>query len=625
MKKRALILGFLIAQLPVWAALNPVVDSIPMRDGKKLAADVYIPIGCTSCPTILIQTPYNRLLYRFGLPLGVGQQIDNSPYVYVIVDWRGFYGSSSAMIASPNRGQDGYDVVDWISQQSWSDGKVGTWGPSALGKIQYETAREQHPAHLCAVPLVASPRFEYEEYYHGGVYRTEYLQQLDALGYGLSSVVLANPVKNLTWTFAYNQSNYPASITIPCMMIGGWYDHASDAMLSYFSALRTTSPLAVRNKHRLIMGPWVHGGHGAAYVGSALQGELSYPGAEGWGDSLALAFLDHYLRGISNGIDLTEYVTYFQMGEDEWNVAPSWPPSGVSPIKLYLQNDFSLGTVLPSNGTGASLITFDPRNPSPTIGGPTLRSDLDQGPYNQAPLVESRNDVLIFESPVLGAPVVMKGNVRAHFYVSSNRKDTDVAVRITDVYPDGRSMILLDGIRRMRFRNGFTAADTASMIPGQIYEVDVQLMNSAITFLPGHRIRLDITSSNYPRFDVNLNNGGAMYVAGDTLVAQNTIYHNASQASYIELRLEDFIGETPEDLFVGHKLFPNPANEFLELTVPGNSEFSWEIFDVQGKSQKSGTCKGENRVVVAELYPGLYVLQYTINGKSYRVKWVKSK
>jgi len=117
------------------------VVQIPMRDGKFLAADVYVPSGCTSCPTILIQTPYNRLAFRMGLPLGIGQNLNSSNYNFVVVDWRGFYGSSAAIVAQPNRGQDGYDVIEWISDQSWSNQKVGTWGPSALGVIQYQTAR----------------------------------------------------------------------------------------------------------------------------------------------------------------------------------------------------------------------------------------------------------------------------------------------------------------------------------------------------------------------------------------------------------------------------------------------------------------------------------------------------
>lgn len=155
---------------------------------------------------ILIQTPYQKNWFHFGLPLGVGTNQPNSNYAFVVVDWRGFYGSAAALVPSPNRGEDGYDVVDWIAQQTWCDGNIGTWGPSALGKIQFETAKEQHPNHKCAVPLVAHPMTRYEDYYPGGVYRTEYVEQLDALGYGLSTFVLGNQVKNFTWTVAIKVS-----------------------------------------------------------------------------------------------------------------------------------------------------------------------------------------------------------------------------------------------------------------------------------------------------------------------------------------------------------------------------------------------------------------------------------
>lgn len=619
------ITGFLVGfYTSAFAILTPEVDSIPMRDGKWLLADVYVPQGCANCPAILIQTPYSRLPFRWSLPLGVGQQLDSSDYVFVIVDWRGFYGSLPAAIPSPNRGEDGYDCIEWITQQSWSNGKVGTWGPSALGKVQFETAREQHPAHLCAVPLVASPRFAYEEYYPGGVFRTEYVEQLDALGFGLSGVILANQVKNINWNVAYSQSNYPGLINTPCLMVGGWYDHATDPVIDFFLALRSSSPLAVRDQHRLLMGPWVHGGHGTAMVGSATQGELQYPDAEGWSDSLALRFFDYHLRNTPNGWDTSPYVTYFQMGEDTWNQTASWPPSGMNAIRLYLKNDFSLSSQPESNTTGNSAITLDPSDPSPTHGGATLRQDLLQGPYEQNSVVESRTDLLIFDSPQLGAPVVSKGKIKAHLYVASDRTDTDFAIRVTDVYPDGRSMLLGDGIRRMRFRNGYTATDTSSIVPGQVYEVDIEIMTKAITFLPGHKIRVDISSSNYPRYDVNLNNGGAMYVAGDTLVANNTVYHNFNQASYVEFQMIDFIGSAPDEPLNDRiSVFPNPVENLLYLNLSGLDLNYWKVTDLSGKEILNGKAITGNYIDVANLESGVYLLSLNTNQGIVTKKWIK--
>ncbi len=156
----SLALGKLLGQMT-----PTFIVQIPVRDGQSLAADVYVPAACASCPAILIQTPYNKNNFRQGLPLGIGTNLNASPYAWVVVDWRGFYGSSQAAVSNPNRGQDGYDVMDWMVAQTWCNGHIGTWGPSALGVIQYQTAKEQHPAHRCAVPLVADPSTTYDSYF----------------------------------------------------------------------------------------------------------------------------------------------------------------------------------------------------------------------------------------------------------------------------------------------------------------------------------------------------------------------------------------------------------------------------------------------------------------------------
>ncbi|HNW90101.1 MAG TPA: CocE/NonD family hydrolase [Bacteroidales bacterium] len=550
------------------------VDSVVMRDGKKLAVDVYIPdTGAgISYPVILVQTPYNRLLYRtHGLPL-FGNTIAAANYAVVIADWRCFYGSSSACNGNYDRANDGYDLVEWIAGQPWCNSKVGTWGPSALGRIQFMTARKRPPGLVCAVPLVAAPQYSYQEYYPGGVYRTEYVEQLDALGFGTSAVLLAHQTHDIAWTYSEIANYYPDSINVPMLMIGGWYDHNINVMMDFYAGIRQSSFMAVRDKHRLLMGPWTHGGHGNAGVGTAQQGQLSYPNAAGWSDSLALLFFDYYMRSVPNNWNTTPHIQYFQMGENTWQNCADWPPSGVSETILYLQNDGSIKTLLPSGNDIYNEITYDPRDPSPSIGGSTLHADLVQGPYDQAPLVENRNDILVFTTSTLTANVVMKGKVRVHLFVSSDRKDTDFAVRLTDVYPDNRSMILSDGIIRMRFRDGYTAADTSLMIPGTIYEADLELPDVANTFLAGHKIRLDISSSDYPRFDCNLNNGGAMYVAGDTLTATNRVYVDSGHASYIQLPINGFfvgVDKVNENIDPSFHVFPNPANDFLEVQFAG--------------------------------------------------------
>ena len=241
------------------AQMTPTYDDIliQMRDGEYLEADVYIPTATVTAEVILVQTPYNKDLFSWSLPLGIGMNLDSQPYIWVIVDWRGFYGSSGADLSNFTRGEDGYDICEWITQQLWHADRIGTWGPSALGGVQYNTAKEQHPNHTCAVPLVAHPQQHYEGYYYGGTLEKARLEQLDALGYGLSPIVLANTYYSAAWTFSENNSWYPSDIIIPTLQIGGWYDHNIDKMLDWYEATRNSSALAVQDEQWLLVGPWV--------------------------------------------------------------------------------------------------------------------------------------------------------------------------------------------------------------------------------------------------------------------------------------------------------------------------------------------------------------------------------
>jgi predicted acyl esterase len=272
MKRPFLFFIYAVISISVFSqgAITPTfVDSIPMRDGKKIAVDIYIPDGGSgnqySC--VLVQTPYNRQAYQIiGLPL-VGNDIAGSPFAFVIADWRGFFGSYAAIVAGYDKGKDGYDMVEWIALRTWSNGRIGTWGPSALGNIQFMTAKKRPPHLICSVPLVASGQFKYQEYYPGGVYRTEYLEQLDALGFGVSLIVKPYPTYDNVWQYFIEPAMYyPDSIDVPMFMIGGWYDHGTVTNLEMFNGLRNESYADVRNLHRLMMGPWAHGGMGPAHV-----------------------------------------------------------------------------------------------------------------------------------------------------------------------------------------------------------------------------------------------------------------------------------------------------------------------------------------------------------------------
>ena len=626
-KHNLLFLFFLFCAIKAQAILTPVVDSIVMSDGKKLAADIYIPNGMISGPVILIQTPYNRQVFRFtGLPLGVGVNVNTSNYIFVVADWRGFYGSrNAAYIGNPDRTKDGYSTVEWIASKTWSNGKVGTWGASALGKVQYQTAKGNPPHLTCICPLVAAPQFEYNEYFPNGSLRTEYVQQLDVLGFGLTTSLMAHPIKDSYWNLVEDLNDYPDSIQVPCLMIGGWYDHNTQLMMEFYNQIIQRSPLAVKSKHKILMGPWVHGGHSTAKVGTTIQGQLSYPNAQNKNDSMALQFFDFYLRNINNNWESVPAYTLYQMGANRWENSNSWPLSSVSPIRFYLNQNGLLEQKTPSNTIDSLTFTYNPSNPSPTIGGSTLRSDLLQGPYDQRAAVESRNDVLIFNSQVFNSDIVLKGRIKVVLKIASNQLDTDFDIRITDVYPDGSSMLINDAVMRMRFRNGFTSANISSLKPGSVTDCVLELPSTCITFLKGHQLRLIISSSNYPKYNRNMNNGLNMYPGNSTdsllnpLVASNTVYCNIQNSSYVELPLNNYTSAITRVEEVKGQLiiFPNPVKDKLKISLSNGFPIGnqMHVFNQLGQEVLAFDFLYDNFEIDFSKFPiGHYTIGYQLNG-----------
>ncbi len=616
--KHLLLTLSLALSLHSFAILTPIVDSIPMSDGRKLAADIYIPSGMSSGPVILIQTPYNRLLYRANaLPLGVNGNINGSNYIFVIVDWRGFYGSAqAATLNAPPQGLDGYYVVEWIASQTWSNGKIGTAGASALGKVQFQTAKYNPPHLTCINPSVAAPQFSFYEYYPNGDLRTEYLDKLDQLGFGLKNAVMNNQVYNTAWQVTESTNFYPDSIRVPCFMIGGWYDHNVKDMLEFFPAIVQRSPAGTGSQHRLLMGPWAHGGHSTAHVGTATQGQLTYTNAAGWNDSLALRYFDYYLRSQANGWDQSPVVQYYQMGENTWHSSSVWPPTGSDTVRFYMHPDHYLDNYPPDIASGAVSYSYDPADPSPTYGGPTLRSDLAQGPYDQSDTVESRNDIAMFTTLPLTQDAVLRGNVVVHLSVSSDRYDTDFEVRLTDVYPDGRSMILDHAPFRMRFRNGNTAADTAGIVPGQTYHIDLKMPYTCNTFLTGHKIRLDVTSSNYPAFNRNMNNDAATYPnkSLDTLLNPLVANNAINWDSYADLPMVGYTVGIAEISSGDLTAYPNPATNTIHITAQYDIDAVY-MYNMAGAVVWRGSTAGKEMTIsTAGLADGIYSLRTVSRG-----------
>lgn len=528
--------------------------AIPTRDGQVLAADRWTT-GASSGgdlrakPVILIQTPYNRKLYRTGnIPGFAGGAVfpANTNYHYVIVDWRGFFDSQPAATPGYNRGLDGYDCVEWIAAQPWSDGRVGTWGSSALGQIQYLTAFERPPHLVCCTIQVRFFQTGYADYYYGGDYRKEQTESIARLGLTDSSLILSHPTRDLFWRTIETTSDTPEDVAVPILMVGGWFDHSPDAILRSFASLQTRSAAAVRNQHRLIQGPWTHGG-----LGQSQQGVLQFPSATNLFETEIL-FWDHHLRQQTNNAWAQQpVVQFYQMGENAWIEDPAqagpktWAAVPRISRSLYLRAGGLLSPAPPDAGEGSDQFDYDPNNPTPSFGGARFAvfdpSVLD-GPLDLATNIETRRDVLVYSTAVLTNDLRLNAtNLVLILSASSDRTDTDFAVRLTDVHPDGRSIVLVQGIRRARFRDSFSTEQL--MTPNTIYTIPVTLQNLAHTFRRGHRLRLVISSANYPMYDRNLNDGGPMYTTNGTpLVARNRIVHEAANASRLDFQI------LPDDL-----------------------------------------------------------------------------
>lgn len=617
--KQILFALFIIPLSTAFSQLTETLDNvmIPMRDGEFLEADVFIPSNVDSAEVILIQTPYNKEMFT-NLPMGVNQNLDGQPYIWVIVDWRGFYGSSGADVSNVDRGEDGYDICEWISQQIWHKDRIGTWGPSALGGVQYATAQQHHPNHTCAVPLVAHPQQSYDSYFENGVLEEARLQTLDLLGYGLSPIIMSNTYYSALWTFSENSTWYPQDIWIPTLQIGGWYDHNIDKMVDWYAATRTSALAAVKDEQYFLVGPWVHGGTGAAYVGSSVQGELTYPNAQYVSDTMAWDFFAYYLLDSANNWQNTPKITYYETGKNQWASSNATSIENMSTDVLYLNMNGELVSGNPLLSTG---FVSDPNNPSPTIGGANLHQSLDQGPYDQNTL-DSRSDIITFETSDLLQDVSISGRVGLDLYVEASVPDCDISIRIVDVYPDGRSMLITDGMQRMRFRNGYTQADEVFMSPGTVYNVQFDLPFTNYTWKTGHKIKIYVGGNNSIRYHVNKQDGGDMYVGGTPTVGNITIQHNSTYPSKITLPGNNPILSLNENPASSITVYPNPTQDMLFINGIKGQISNIQICDLTGKIVLNQT-SANDIINVSTLDNGVYILSFIDNGAYQSVRFTK--
>jgi hypothetical protein len=422
---------------------------------------------------------------------------------------------------------------------------------------------------------------------------------------------------NIVWDIAENNTWFPDDIQIPTLQIGGWYDHTIDQMIDFYSSSRNVADLSVIDKQWLLVGPWVHGGIGPAHVGTANQGELTYPSAEFKSDSMAWEFFAYYLLDTPNGWNNTDYITYFDMGgTDDWLTSNDDDIHATGTNVLYLGQTNTLNSF---TGIDSSSFVSDPNNPSPTLGGATLSDLLDQGPYDQSSL-DSRSDIVTFASATLTNDITITGRIQLDLYISSDQPDCDISIRLADTYPDGRVMLITDGIKRMRFRNNaYTVNDEVFMTPGVVYNVQVDLPFTRYTWKAGHQIKIYLGGNNAIRFNVNLQDGDTMYLPGPGNIANITVHHNTNYPSQILLP-----GTNPTIGIVSHdrvhfNFFPNPANEILTLHSDHQIE-SYQFIDLTGKVLSNVLPLINNPIKVGYLEPGMYMLKVITNEGNFATK-----
>lgn len=549
--------------------------AVPMRDGVKLYADVYRPRREGRFPTIITRTPYG--VQRDGMHPAV-IAFARHGYAVVVQDVRGRYESEGAWDPFRNEASDGYDTVEWAARQPWSNGKVGMHGGSYLGHVQWQAAT-MAPPHLTAVfPVLASTSIYHNTFFHGGAFKL-------ALAFGWGVVRMPNRImnpqywhtesyspqelkyENIIWTLPLNRIDLESSgqkvgffrdwlrhqsydgywraisdeerfqaVKVPAHTFGGWFDLLLGGTLNGYTGLRAKGATeAARKGAKMIVGPW---GHGA----SRTYGDIDFgPLAMRSLFDMELRWNDHYLKGIDNGIDREPPVELFLMGVNKWVQYEDWPVPGTRFTPLYLasggnansmRGDGQLQFEAPS-GAEADRFVYDPDNPVPSLGGnDCCGAPFPAGPRDQRP-VESRHDVLVYSSGILKEPLAIAGPVKMKLYASTDGRDTDFMIKLVDVYPDGAAYNIAEGILRARFHEGL---DRIRLLePNRVYELEIDMRGTANVFQPGHRIRVDVTSSNFPQYDRNPNTGEDLGASGTVRVARQTVFHSSAAKSHIVL------------------------------------------------------------------------------------------
>lgn len=582
----AIVLALMVAVLAVVAGSRladpsprPTDDGVrveqvrtPMRDGVMLVADVYRPKADGRYPVMLQRTPYDR---RQGAEYW--RDFASHGYVVIVQDVRGRYASAGEFYPFKYEAQDGYDTVEWAAALPYANGKVGMWGGSYVGATQM-LAATLAPPHLVAIfPYVTA-----SEYYDGWTHQSgvlmqwftsswstilaedtlqrmaqqrerpaDWVRELPVSQYRVQEQVptaalapyfrdwVAHEQDDAYW-HQWRPSDHYGAMTVQALHGGGWHDiFLKGSIRNYLGMREHAATPEARAGQRLIIGPWAHADTSqAGKIGDVTFGPAAFVN----GEYLARDWADHVLKGRANQFAKATPVRLFIMGENVWRDEAEFPLARARETRYYLQaekgaataqGDGLLSTAPPSAAQAPDRFVYDPENPVPTLGGRLCCGEvLAPGPHDQRSN-EQRPDVLVFSTPPLAEAVEATGFISVELYASTDAADTDFTAMLVDVDPSGYARLLTDGIVRAKYRESTTTPEP--IVAGQIYKYRIDLWATGNLFQRGHRIRLYVSSSNFPRFNRNLNTGEPVATGTRIVRATQTIYHDADHPSALVL------------------------------------------------------------------------------------------
>ena len=580
---------------------------MPMRDGVRLSALILFPKDQPrrNLPTVLYRSPYLIDPGEIDRFAEFNRSFIENGYAIVIQNVRGLYFSEGTYTYLVGSGDDGYDTVDWISKQEWSNGKVGTLGCSSTAEEQHKQNARQHPALAATVPIGSGagigqvgPYNEMGNFYRGGAvqnfwfswyYGSGSLVNRPVFPKGLSretmikigrfwnlhpNMIPDSKIDTLIWTLPINEvmdrmGAMPSDIDdfvtrfpndpkwrdvdfgggdgdrfgAPMLMINSWYDISIGPNVAVFEHQTVHAANAnARNNMFMVNAPTTH------CMQSKTESEHTFVGDRYMGDArfdyvgMVQKWFNHFVKGVKNDVVEQPKVHSYMMGANEWRTYDTWPPKEAQYVTYYLDSDGGANTML-GNGrltttkpetVSRDTFIYDPLRPVPSLGGSIccFSEAFVGGAYDQSN-IEMRNDVLVYTTPPLDKTVEITGPVSVSLYLSSDAKDTDLTVKLLDVYPDGTAYNLDESIQRARWRDGWESP--SFLMPDSVVKVDVGPMVTSNAFAVGHRIRIEVSSSNFPRFERNLNTGGNNYDESNGVLATNTIHHSAQYPSNIVL------------------------------------------------------------------------------------------